>query len=144
MVGAGARKNAGLAEEATRGIVPLRVVDRDVSDAELASLYSRARALLMPSFYEGFGLPALEAMACGTPVLASMDPALVEVCGGAAEHLDIHDPRAWRQALVSLLAEPSRALRMREAGMRRAAAFTWENTARLTRSVYEEALALHG
>lgn len=143
-VGAGARKNIDTARRAAEGIMDLRVVDRDVSDAELASLYTRARALLIPSLYEGFGLPALEAMACGTPVLASRDAALVEVCGGAAEHLDAHDVAAWRGALQALLSSPERAAGMTDAGLRHARAFTWERTARLTYDVYREAQRRHG
>ena len=143
-VGAGARKNLETARRAAEGIAPLRIVDRDVTDAELASLYTRARALLIPSLYEGFGLPALEAMACGTPVLASRDAALVEVCGGAAEHIDAHDIAAWRRALEALLASPGRAASLAEAGLRHARAFTWERTARLTHGIYEEARRRHG
>jgi len=143
-VGAGARKNLDTARRAAEGLAPLRIVDRNVSDAELASLYTRARALLMPSLYEGFGLPALEAMACGTPVLASRDAALREVCGGAAEHIDAGDVASWREALQALLANPARATALTEAGLRHARAFTWERTARLTRAVYEEARRRHG
>jgi len=144
IVGAGARKNVAVAREAAEGLAPLRVVDRDVTDMELASLYTRARVLLMPSLYEGFGLPAIEAMACGTPVIASKDAALVEVCGGAAEHVEAMDVRAWKEALSAVLRDKERASRMRAAGFQRAAGFTWEKTARATRAVYEEALKLHG
>lgn len=143
LVGTGARKNVALARQAADGLAPLRIVDRNVTDAELASLYTRARALLIPSLYEGFGLPAIEAMACGTPVIASEDPALLEVCAGAAEHIDITTPRAWREALASLLHNNEHAARLIAAGHRRAAAFTWEQTARATHAVYREALRLH-
>jgi len=144
LVGAGARKNVEAAREAAFGLAPLRVVNRDVTDAELASLYTRARALLIPSLYEGFGLPAIEAMACGTPVIASNDPALLEVCADAAVHAGATDVRGWKEALAAVLRDPERAGRMVEAGLRRAAGFTWEKTARETHAVYEEALKLHG
>lgn len=144
IVGAGARKNVAVAKEAAAGIAPLRIVDRDVTDDELASLYTRARALLIPSLYEGFGLPAIEAMACGTPVIASNDPALMEVCGGAAEHVDARNVRAWREVLSAVLADRERAARMRAEGLQRAASFTWEKTAQTTRDLYQEAIQLHG
>lgn len=143
LIGAGARKNVALAQASAEGLAPLRIVDRNVTDAELASLYTRARALLIPSHYEGFGLPAIEAMACGTPVIASKDPALLEVCAGAAEHIDTANPRAWREALAALLHNHERAAHLTAAGHHRAAAFTWEQTARATHAVYQEALRLH-
>ncbi|MCC6291635.1 MAG: glycosyltransferase family 4 protein [Bryobacterales bacterium] len=143
VVGSGLRKNIERAREAAEALAPLRVVNHDVSDHELASLYTRARVLLLPSHYEGFGLPAIEAMACGTPVIASTDAALREVCGGAALHVDASDAPGWREAFTAVWRQPDRARAMAEAGLRRAATFTWERTARDTHAVYEEAVRLH-
>ena len=143
VVGAGLRKNIERAREAAAGVAPLRVVDHDVSDRELASLYTRARVLLIPSHYEGFGLPAIEAMACGTPVIASADAALREVCGGAALHVAADDGRGWREALAAVWNQQDRARAMAESGSRRALEFSWERTARETRLAYEEAMRLH-
>jgi glycosyltransferase involved in cell wall biosynthesis len=110
------------------------------SDDRLASLYSAATACFIPSHYEGFGLPALEAMQCGCPVIASRDPALMEVSGGAAEHVDATDDPAWRTAMEAVLTNPALRDSLRERGLARASNFSWRQTARLTREVYAEAL----
>jgi glycosyltransferase involved in cell wall biosynthesis len=110
-----------------------------LEEDRLPALYSGALALLYPSFYEGFGLPLLEAMQCGCPVVASNAGALREVSGGAALHLDANDPQAWAEAMRSLAASPGLREQMREDGLQRAAQFSWARTARLTREVYEEA-----
>jgi glycosyltransferase involved in cell wall biosynthesis len=110
-----------------------RVVTAD--DRELASLYGRALAVLIPSRNEGFGLPALEAMACGCPVLAARAGALPEVCGDAAILLDPDDPGAWHKALLALL-QPGRRDALIRAGVARARAFTWERTARELAATY--------
>jgi glycosyltransferase involved in cell wall biosynthesis len=112
----------------------------DAADESLARWYSGAVGCLMPSRYEGFGLPLLEAMQCGCPVIASRDPALMEVSEGAAEHVDDDDVRSWRSAMEGLLRDPEHAAQMRARGLARAAAFSWARTARLTREVYAEAV----
>jgi alpha-1,3-rhamnosyl/mannosyltransferase len=109
-----------------------------VEDERLPELYSGAMAVLYPSVYEGFGLPVLEAMQSGAMVIASRDPAITEVAGGAALHADAHDGRAWAQAMTSALDPAVRAC-WSERGLRRAAEFSWERTARSTHDVYEEA-----
>jgi glycosyltransferase involved in cell wall biosynthesis len=116
----------------------------EVADGALPGLYSGAVACLYPSCYEGFGLPVLEAMQCGALVIASRDPAIAEVAGGAALLLDPRDPRAWREALCRAAAgdEALRALRCR--AIARAGEYSWSRTARLTREVYAEALAAFG
>lgn len=106
-------------------------------DSELARLYARARALLFPSHYEGFGLPMLEAFQCGTPVVASRDPALLEVSGGAALH---PEPEQWPAAIEAILRDPAWADRARA----RARDFSWARTARTTREVYRGAMARFG
>lgn len=109
-----------------------------LSDERLASLYGDALATVVPSRHEGFGLPALEAMACGSPVLAARAGALPEVCGDAAELLDPDDPAAWRDALLALQNSAEKRHRLRTAGLARAALFTWEKCAREMIAIYRE------
>jgi glycosyltransferase involved in cell wall biosynthesis len=100
-----------------------------VPDADLPSLYAGAAALAMPSLYEGFGLPCVEAMAAGTPVVAADRAALPEACGGAALLADPDDPDAFAAALVEA-AGPQRK-RLTQAGRERAAGLSWERSAEL-------------
>jgi glycosyltransferase involved in cell wall biosynthesis len=97
-----------------------------VSDAELRALYENALCLIFPSRYEGFGLPPLEAMTCGCPVVAAHAGAVPEVCGEAALWFDPMRPETLGEALVRLLDEEGLAVGMREAGLKRAAFYTWE------------------
>lgn len=101
----------------------------------LAGLYGSASALVFPSFCEGFGLPILEAMACGTPVVCAGATALPEVGGEAALYFDPESPAQLIEALKKL---KSRASDMRREGPRRAAEFTWAETARITKEAYLE------
>ena len=110
-----------------------------VPDPELPALYSNALAAVYPSLYEGFGLPVLEAMQCGTMVITSHDPAISEVAGGAALQVEASDVRAWTEAMRSAF-DPNIRREWSERGLLRASAFSWERTARLTREVYVEAL----
>ncbi len=98
-----------------------------VAEAELPGLYAGAAALAMPSLYEGFGLPCVEAMACGTPVVASDRAALPEACGGAALLADPDDPDSFADALLRA-AGPDRE-RLRAAGLQRVRSLTWDRTA---------------
>jgi alpha-1,3-rhamnosyl/mannosyltransferase len=106
-----------------------------VDDDELAALYAGAAAFAYPSLYEGFGLPVLEAMSAGAPVVTSTVSSLPEVAGDAAVLVDPRDVRALRDALGSLLTDRARAEAMRAAGRARAARFTWKRTAAETRAV---------
>jgi len=109
-------------------------------DADLPALYGGALAFAFPSLWEGFGLPALEAMAAGVPVVASNRGALPEVTAGAALLVD-PAPAPLAAALARLLAEPALRERLRAAGLARAAEFSWERTARETLAVYRAASA---
>jgi glycosyltransferase involved in cell wall biosynthesis len=110
-------------------------VRQGVSDAELPALYATCTVFAYPSHYEGFGLPILEAMAAGAPVITSQDPALRETAGGAALHCGEGD---WQEALRTLLADPARQHAMSRQGEARAAQFSWQETARLTHALYKE------
>jgi glycosyltransferase involved in cell wall biosynthesis len=107
-----------------------------VSATELASLYRRAACLVFPSLYEGFGLPPLEAMACGCPVAASNAGAIPEVCGDAAVLFDPRDEESMARAIVEA---DSRREALRAKGFARAAHFTWDDVARRHEAVYREA-----
>jgi glycosyltransferase involved in cell wall biosynthesis len=100
-----------------------------VSDGALRALMGESVALVFPSLYEGFGLPALEAMSCGCPVLASNVAALPEVCGTAALYADPDSVPDIAHAMESLLVNPALRQRLREAGHRQVARFRWEDSA---------------
>jgi glycosyltransferase involved in cell wall biosynthesis len=122
---------------AARAGVPDAVVKLGaVSEDLLVSLYRCATALVYPSLYEGFGLPVLEAMACGTPVIASRAASIPEVAGDAGILLDPLDVAAWTAAIVSVVNEDDRRSAMRNRGLARAAEFTWARTAALTAEAY--------
>jgi glycosyltransferase involved in cell wall biosynthesis len=106
-----------------------------VSDDELAALYAGATAFAYPSTYEGFGLPVLEAMAAGAPVITSSVSSLPEVAADAALLVDPHDVREIRDALERLLGDAALRESLRGRGRARAAGFSWERTARETRDV---------
>ena len=112
-----------------------------VDEATLAALYQRARLFLFPSLAEGFGLPVLEAMASGVPVIASDIPAIREVAAGAARLIDPLDVDAWAEAIADLDADQTARVELSRAGKDRAARFTPRRTAELVAAAYRRALA---
>src|SRR5688572_4182131 len=106
--------------------------------SELAALYSRATAFVYPSLYEGFGLPVLEAMACGTPVVTSNISALPETAGDAALLVDPLDADAIAESIERILDDPTVAEDLSRRGQKRAAGFTWPEAGRRTWAVYKE------
>ncbi len=111
-----------------------------VGDDDLAVLYSHAAVFLFPSLYEGFGLPPLEAMACGTPVISSNAGPMPEVLGDAALLLPPHEPLVWADTIQRVLADATLGSDLRTRGLARARSFSWQRTAQATRDVYREAL----
>ena len=107
---------------------------------EMPALYNAADLFVFPSLYEGFGLPVLEAMACGVPVVASNVSSIPEVAGDAALLVDPRDANALCDAMERILKDGDLRASLRERGLERAATFSWERAARETIEVYEEAL----
>ncbi len=107
-------------------------------DPDLPALYTGATALALPSFWEGFGLPLLEAMACGTPVLTSNVSSLAEVAGGAAVLVDPADEGALGRGLLALATDSALRGRLIQAGRERAESYSWAEAARRTAAVYRQ------
>lgn len=109
-----------------------------VSDADLALLYSAASVFVFPSLEEGFGLPPLEAMACGAPVIASNTSSLPEVLGDAAILVSPTDIRAISDGIAAVLTDPTTASELIKSGLAQSQKYSWEATASKTREVYED------
>lgn len=113
----------------------------EVPTADLPALYRRALIFVNPSLWESFSFQTLEAMACGTPVIASNRAAIPEIAGDAAVLVDAADVDALAAAMAALATDPARRAALRERGLRRSAAFSWQATADRTVQVYREILA---
>jgi glycosyltransferase involved in cell wall biosynthesis len=111
-----------------------------VDEADKPVLYRNAEAFVFPSRREGFGLPPLEAMASGTPVITSDSSSLPEIVGAAGFAIDPDDPRAMAGAIIATVIEENTAADLRRLGKEQAARFTWENTATQTALVYDQVL----
>jgi glycosyltransferase involved in cell wall biosynthesis len=109
----------------------------NVSHTDLPAFYSAAAVFVFPSFYEGFGLPPLEAMACGTPVIASNAGSLPEVCSDAARYINPFDTDALADTIRAVLAAPDQQRQMSERGLKNAQRFSWSRFAQQTWELYE-------
>jgi glycosyltransferase involved in cell wall biosynthesis len=109
-----------------------------VKDADLPALYSAAAVFALPSLYEGFGLPTLEAMACGTPVVTSNVSSLPEIVAGAALTVDPRDVDGLAGALSTAMADSALRTRLTTAGVKRAKMFTWEKAAKQLYEHYQK------
>ncbi|MBF0633519.1 MAG: glycosyltransferase family 4 protein [Nitrospinae bacterium] len=115
----------------------VRFIGQNIEKGEMAALYSGASALLFPSFHEGFGLPPLEAMACGTPVVASNASCMPEILGDSAVMADPLDYRSMAEGLAKLKNDPAYRADYIAKGRERVRAYSWEKVARMTLEVYE-------
>ena len=114
-----------------------------VPDEDLPALYSAAELFVFPSLYEGFGLPPLEAMACGTPVITSNTSSLPEVMGEAGILVEPRDVRALAEAMERVLTDKGKGREMKGKGLQQAAKFSWEKAARETMEVYRVVATRH-
>jgi glycosyltransferase involved in cell wall biosynthesis len=112
------------------------------SNDDLMALYSMAKAFVFPSWIEGLGLPLLEAMTCGAPVIASDRGSIPEVAGDAALITDVDDIEGLAHNITLVLSNPTEAERLRQRGYIRAAEFSWAKTAQRYLEIYERALAM--
>ena len=136
-----ARDLAGLNDRA-RGGVPLITFAGAASEPTLVALYRRAAALVYPSRYEGFGLPLIEAMNCGTPVIAARTSSIPEVVGEAGVLLDPDDEAAWAEEIARVLDDPGHVAQLTRLGLARAATFSWQRTAADTARIYRRLLGI--
>jgi alpha-1,3-rhamnosyl/mannosyltransferase len=128
---------AGWGEEGAKGDT---VYTGFVSDQELTALYQCASLYLAPSRHEGFGIPLLEAWACGCPVVCSSGGALPEVAGDAAMVMESWEAKDWATAIAALLADSSKLEGFRQRGRERLNRFSWKDTAEKTVAVYREVI----
>ena len=129
-------------EAAENSIVKERILFTGyVPDEDLPVLYSGAKCFVYPSYFEGFGIPALEAMRCGTPTITGNRTCFPEIIGDAGLLVDPFDERAIINALKAILSDDKLREQLKQKGIRRAALYDWKNTARQTLAVYEKVFA---
>jgi glycosyltransferase involved in cell wall biosynthesis len=132
----GWRWTSPLAQPQFRDLAPWVRILADVPDDDLTEFYNRAAVFAYPSLYEGFGLPILEAMACGTPVVSSSASSMPEVGADAALYSDPHNVETFTEQVSRVLNDTKLRRRMAEAGLQRARLFSWHRTAEETAAVY--------
>jgi glycosyltransferase involved in cell wall biosynthesis len=120
-----------------QGLSEMVVLTGFVPEEKMPGLYAQARLLVMPSIYEGFGLPVVEAMASGTPVIASDTSSLPEVAGNAAILVSPTDEAAWGEAILRVLEDPATRDDLRRKGLVRARQFSWQRAAEETLALYQ-------
>ena len=130
-----------MAEVARQGLAERVHFIGFVADADLPALYSDASLFVFPSLYEGFGLPLLEAMGCGTAVLTSNSSSLPEVTGDAAQQLPPDDQQAWTEMMLALLTDPARREALERAGRSQVKQFSWQASARQLLKIYQQLLS---
>ncbi|MAT96564.1 MAG: glycosyl transferase family 1 [Anaerolineaceae bacterium] len=130
-----------MAEVARQGLTERVHFIGFVDDTDLPALYSAASLFVFPSLYEGFGLPLLEAMGCGTAVLTSSSSSLPEVAGEAAQQLPPDDQHAWTEMMLALLTNPVRREALAHAGHIQAKQFSWQASARQLLKIYQRLLS---
>jgi len=118
----------------------ISIIQRPLASSELAKLYSNALAFIFPSLRESFGLPIVEAMACGCPVITSFDTACAEVAGNAALLVNPRSIGNISHAMSRLINEPDLRTEMSQQGLARASQFSWSETARLHMAVFMKAI----
>jgi glycosyltransferase involved in cell wall biosynthesis len=123
-----------------QGIEALTILTGYVPEADLPALYTGALSFVYPSYFEGFGLPPLEAMQCGAPVIAGNRTSLPEVVGDAGLLIDPFDVEALAQAIARVIDDSDLRERLRARGLERASHFSWRTTARLTLEAYKRAI----
>ncbi|MGZ8202602.1 MAG: glycosyltransferase family 4 protein [Burkholderiales bacterium] len=131
----GLREVDHAAIDLARRLAPRVELREDIAQTQLVERVAGADLLVQPSFHEGFGLPPLEAMAAGTPVLVARAGAMPEICGDAAQYCDPRSPADIARRIVELLGNPALRTRMRELGLARARTFTWERCAQATSEI---------
>jgi alpha-1,3-rhamnosyl/mannosyltransferase len=136
-----------LTDDFRRTAREMRIADRlhefrDLPEERLVDLYRASDVLIFPSWYEGFGWPPLEAMACGVPVVASRAGSLAEVLGDGALLFEPSDTLGFANAIERLLGNSELAQRQIEAGLRRSSRYTWEHTAEQVFDVYKHVLGV--
>lgn len=139
-VGGGSLSEAELAPYIERDVAS-RIRQRTVSDAQLPEVYRTALCFVFPSRYEGFGLPMLEAFACGCPVVAAKASCFPEIAGEAAEYFDPLDSNQLLEVLTRVCSDRARRQHLRAQGVLRAADFSWHRTAQLTADAYRTHLS---
>ncbi|HSK19865.1 MAG TPA: glycosyltransferase family 1 protein [Longimicrobiales bacterium] len=135
---------AELERQRAIGVEPGRVLHVGGDDTVLAALYARATALVYPSLYEGFGIPPLEAMVAGCPVICSTGGSIPEIVADAGEYFDPRDEDSLARAITRVIESPERTRELQQLGARRSSLFTWERCARQTARVYETLAARTG
>lgn len=140
-VGSGCLTNAGLAELARKlGIIGSIHDLHRIPEPDLVAAYNAAEMVVLPSFYEGFGFPPLESMACGTPAVVSTGGSLPEVVGDAAVIVDPMRPEELAEAMQTTLEDSQKRITLIDKGRKRAAEFSWQRTAEQTLVIYEKVL----